>query len=68
MKRKVVVTLEVDPMKYFGALNTEEGAVELVLNMLYGYSDIPYDTVKVSCGDVTKTHNDLPPDKSPFLN
>jgi hypothetical protein len=56
MKRKIVITFEVEPTEYFGAADSEKGAVDLAMAMINREADLPYDTMTVTCGSVTENH------------
>lgn len=54
-KHKVIIELSIDPSDYHNEVeDTDAGAVNLVINMLYGDADFP-ETMKVCCGDVCET-------------
>lgn len=48
--------MEVDPTEYHLAEDTDEGTVDLVMDMVNGLADLPYETMKIKCGDVEKAH------------
>ena len=57
MKRKVVITVEVDPTEYNGAIDSDDGAVELVRDMLDQEADLPRESLVIQCGTSTGTMN-----------
>jgi hypothetical protein len=48
VKRVVSIVLEVDPDEYDDSVDSREGAVSLVLDMLRGLADLP-DDVSIVC-------------------
>ncbi len=51
MKRKVTITLEVDPIDYNDAIDSDSGAIDLVNAMLNHDADMPLETVSISCNN-----------------
>jgi len=50
MKRIVTVTFEIDPTDYEGAKDTDDGCIDLVIDMLRGEADLPA-AENIVCGD-----------------
>lgn len=55
MKRKVTVEVEIDPKDYFGVHDTDEGAAQVVVEMIRGAADWPENGYAVFCGKETIT-------------
>lgn len=53
MKHVITITFEVDPNDYEEEVDTPQGAVDLVVEMLKGDADLPA-VLEVSCGNVVK--------------
>jgi hypothetical protein len=54
MKRRVLITLDVDPAEYHASKDTPRGAVALVVAMLQDRADLP-ETYTVSCENASRT-------------
>ena len=53
VKRKVTITVEVDPRDYYGAENTEASTVDIVVDILRGRADFAGEVI-VACGAVQR--------------
>jgi len=49
MKRRVIIEVELDPTEYHEAVDTEDGAIDLVIDMLRGDADLPAVNT-IQCG------------------
>lgn len=56
MTRRIIIEFEVDTTQYYGAADTEEGAVDLAMAMINQEADLPLEKVTVTCGSVTQKH------------
>lgn len=54
MKRRVSITLEIDPTEYNEAVDTPKGTVDLVIACLRQETDLP-STITVECEGHSKT-------------
>lgn len=57
MLRTVVITLQVEPDKYEGEIDTREGAIDLVIDMLRGDADLP-GNITIACDGFIRKTND----------
>ena len=58
MKRTVVITFEVDPTEYHEEEDSESGTIDLVLDMLRDYADLPEEGITIQCGNTTRKTDD----------